>query len=91
MKRTLFGTSILAALLAYGALWAGSPPAEANANPLAMQDTNVVLPGQTRLLGLAVPTDGPLGPTVRSATCFARTRRSPAASRSFLGAASPPR
>jgi TolB protein len=64
MKRTLFGTSILAALLAYGALWAGTPPAEANANPLALQDT-VVLPGQSRLLGLAVPTDGPLGDLLR--------------------------
>ncbi len=64
MKRTLFGTSILAALLAYGALWAGTPPAEANASPLAMQDT-VVLPGQTRLLGLAVPADGKLGDLLR--------------------------
>jgi TolB protein len=65
MKRTLFGISILAALLAQGALWAGTPPAEANANPLAMQDTNVVLPGQTRLLGLAVPADGTLGDLLR--------------------------
>ena len=65
MKRTLFGTSILAALLAYGALWAGQPPATANANPLAMQDTNVVLPGQSRLLGVAIPADGQLGDLLR--------------------------
>jgi TolB protein len=56
MKRTLFGTSILAALLVFGSYWAGSPPAEANANPLTLQDTSVQ--GQSRLLGVAIPADG---------------------------------
>lgn len=63
MKRTLFGTSILAALLAFGAYWAGSPPAEANATPPMLQDTNVS--GQARLLGVAIPTDGKLGDLLR--------------------------
>jgi TolB protein len=69
MKRTLFGTFILAALLAFGADWAGSPPAEAHAtSPLPspmLQDTNVALPGQSRLLGVAIPADGQLGDLLR--------------------------
>ena len=63
MKRTLFGTSILAALLAVSAYWAGSPPAEANAAPSMLQDTNIS--GQARLLGVAIPTDGKLGDLLR--------------------------
>jgi TolB protein len=65
MKRTLFGISILAALLVHGALWAGTPPATANANPLAMQDTTVDLSGKGRLLGVAIPADGSLGDLLR--------------------------
>ncbi|MCA9698008.1 MAG: PD40 domain-containing protein [Myxococcales bacterium] len=63
MKRTLFGTAILATLLAFGSYWAGSPPSEANAAPLMLQDTNVQ--GQSRLLGVAIPTDGKLGDLLR--------------------------
>lgn len=63
MKRTLFGTSLLAGLLAFGAFWAGSPPADANATPPALQDTNVS--GQARLLGIAIPADGQLGDLLR--------------------------
>jgi TolB protein len=63
MKRTLFGTSILAALLVFGSFWAGSPPAEANANPLMLQDTSVE--GKSRLLGVAIPADGKLGDLLR--------------------------
>ncbi len=62
MKRTLFGTSILAALLAFGAYWAGSPPATANATPM-LQDTDIS--GQGRLLGVAIPADGSLGDLLR--------------------------
>ncbi|NJK33215.1 MAG: hypothetical protein HC927_12865 [Deltaproteobacteria bacterium] len=63
MKRTLFGTSILAALLAFGAYWAGSPPATANAGAPMLQDTDIS--GQSRLLGVAIPTDGNLGDLLR--------------------------
>jgi TolB protein len=68
MKRTLFGTSILAALLLVGSYWAGSPTAEANAAPgtpamQGMQDTAVQ--GQSRLLGVAIPADGKLGDLLR--------------------------
>lgn len=63
MKRTLFGTSILAALLAVSAYWAGSPPAEANATPPMLQDTSIS--GQSRLLGVAIPADGKLGDLLR--------------------------
>ncbi len=63
MKRTLFGISLLASLLVFGAHWAGSAPAVANAAPLAVQDTN--LSGQSRLLGVAIPTDGKLGDLLR--------------------------
>ena len=63
MKRTLFGTTILAALLAFGAHWAGSPPAEANASPSMLQDTSIT--GQSRLLGVAIPADGKLGDLLR--------------------------
>ncbi|PRQ09653.1 DPP IV N-terminal domain-containing protein [Enhygromyxa salina] len=68
MKRTLFGTSILAALLALGSLWAGTPPAEANAAPPTLpmqpfQDASVQ--GQSRLLGVAIPADGKLGDLLR--------------------------
>ena len=63
MKRTLFGTAILTALLAFGSFWAGSPPAEANAAPNMLQDTSVQ--GQSRLLGVAIPADGKLGDLLR--------------------------
>lgn len=63
MTRTLFGTSILAALLIFGSYWAGSPPAEAHATPPMLQDTNVS--GQSRLLGVAIPADGKLGDLLR--------------------------
>ena len=63
MKRTLFGISILAALLVHGALWAGTPPAEANAQDPAGE--TVILPGQSRLLGVAIPADGTLGDLLR--------------------------
>ncbi|MCA9698115.1 MAG: hypothetical protein KC431_11370, partial [Myxococcales bacterium] len=63
MKRTLLGISLLASLLAFGSFWAGSPPAEANAAPLAVQDTSIS--GQARLLGVAIPADGKLGDLLR--------------------------
>jgi len=63
MKRTLFGTTLLAALLAFGSYWAGSSPAEANAAPLMAQDTSVQ--GQARLLGVAIPADGKIGDLLR--------------------------
>lgn len=63
MKRTFLGITLLASALAYGAFWAGSQPAEANATPLAVQDTNIS--GQSRLLGVAIPADGKLGDLLR--------------------------
>lgn len=63
MKRTLFGTAILAALLAFGSYWAGSPPAEAHANLL--QDPGTDASGTSRLLGVAIPADGQLGDLLR--------------------------
>ncbi|NVB38840.1 PD40 domain-containing protein [Pseudenhygromyxa sp. WMMC2535] len=63
MKRTLLGISLLASLLAVGAHWAGTPPAVANAAPLAAQDTDIS--GQSRLLGVAIPADGQLGDLLR--------------------------
>lgn len=63
MKRTLFGISILAALLVHGALWAGTPPATANAQEAG--GGTVDLSGKGRLLGVAIPADGQLGDLLR--------------------------
>jgi TolB protein len=69
VKSTLFGTAILASLLAFGSYWAGSPPSEAHANPavasspMLFQDADVS--GTSRLLGVAIPADGELGDLLR--------------------------
>jgi TolB protein len=60
MKRTLFGTSVLASLLMLTALWAGSPAPSANAHA---QEQSVG--GNIRLLKVAVPADGKLGDLLR--------------------------
>jgi len=63
MKRTLLGSSILAALLMSGAFYAGQSPAVVNAAPGS--GSNIDVGGNTRLLRLAVPASGRLGDILR--------------------------
>jgi len=63
MKRTLLGSSILAALLMAGAFYAGHSPAVVNAAPAS--GSNIDVGGNTRLLRLAVPASGRLGDILR--------------------------
>ena len=62
MKRTLFGTLILASSLVAASFWAGAPPAIASAE-LAQPETSVG--SQSRLLRVAIPTEGKLGDLLR--------------------------
>jgi TolB protein len=62
MKRTLFGTTLLAALLAAGSFWAGSPDAVAQAS---VHQSGAPAEGGFRLTRLAIPADGKLGDILR--------------------------
>ncbi len=62
MKRTLLGTSILAALLVAGAFYSGQTVTPANAAP---SGSTVDLGGNTRLIRLAVPAGGRIGDILR--------------------------
>ena len=62
MKRTLFGTALLAGLFVAGAYWSAMPVAAADPADF-VQDADVG--GQARLLRVAIPADGKLGEVLR--------------------------